>query len=396
MKEKKVHRLPPCPTWDMAANQSWFEDMAAEGLILRRSRFCGIALEFQKTEPQAIRYRLEPLSGKRRRETEPEESRTRLYQELGWNFVCVYAGNCVYRSTDPAAPELNTDPAVQALTLRNLKKQALLAALYFVILGIILFGIIAPCPLLFMLTYGSLLLSLLLVLMGVLTIQGVAALVHIRRLYRQLSAGRPMEHRKHWKKDALRNRANQIILYAAFLLFLLLWGQYLAIDQFGYGRIPLSGWTEDVPFVTLTDLAPEYREYQITQISNGYGRRWSDPLSPVNFEWMDGGSVTYPGGGETAGLLMISYHETISSTLAKALALDYARRDQLYNGSALKELEGLDLDYAVIGQDNAGRPAVVLRHGNTVVYAVFGMRDPQGFFTMDAWTAAMAERLMSQ
>ena len=56
---KTVYRLPPCPSFDIEATESWLYDMSRKGLHLSgEGFFAGVAI-FDRGEPADIRYRLE-------------------------------------------------------------------------------------------------------------------------------------------------------------------------------------------------------------------------------------------------------------------------------------------------------------------------------------------------
>ena len=55
-KIRKAYLLPPCPNYDVEALESWLTELASEGLFLRDIKV-GFFV-FEKTAPQAVRYRL--------------------------------------------------------------------------------------------------------------------------------------------------------------------------------------------------------------------------------------------------------------------------------------------------------------------------------------------------
>lgn len=76
-----AYRLPPCPAYDVEATESWLSAMAQKGFVLTRDGFFLGFATFEKTQPQALRYRLEasekklaPLS-----EDSPPEEAEELY-----------------------------------------------------------------------------------------------------------------------------------------------------------------------------------------------------------------------------------------------------------------------------------------------------------------------------
>lgn len=111
--------LRPANVYDIAANETWLEDLARQGW-----RLTGMTVwngVFQRAEPAVCRYRMQPLS---RKEKAPPEDVIELYAALGWEYVCTLAGRFhIWRCDDPETPELDTDPVVQGMGYRYLKKR---------------------------------------------------------------------------------------------------------------------------------------------------------------------------------------------------------------------------------------------------------------------------------
>lgn len=111
--------LRPANVFDVAANETWLEDMAAQGW--RLTGFTGWSGVFEKDEPKACRYRMSPLPKK---EKAPEPELVEAYRAMGWEYAATIKGVFhVWRCDDPAAPELDTDPVVQGLGYGYLKRR---------------------------------------------------------------------------------------------------------------------------------------------------------------------------------------------------------------------------------------------------------------------------------
>lgn len=111
--------LRPANVYDIAANETWLEDLARQGW--RLTGMTGWNGVFQRAEPAVCRYRMQPLS---RKEKAPPEDVIELYAALGWEYVCTLAGRFhIWRCDDPETPELDTDPVVQGMGYRYLKKR---------------------------------------------------------------------------------------------------------------------------------------------------------------------------------------------------------------------------------------------------------------------------------
>ena len=99
--------------------------MAAQGLVpvTIGQNFA----RFRCSQPKAVRYR---LNAKPAPETflesapgTPDGEERALAQECGWYYVTAVGDFFLYACEDSDAPELNTDPQVQALSLRYAKRQ---------------------------------------------------------------------------------------------------------------------------------------------------------------------------------------------------------------------------------------------------------------------------------
>lgn len=90
--------------WDAPKEEQWLEQMAGEGWRLVKAP---IAYKFVKAEPEAWRYRLDY-----RTEPGPElREYIGLCKDAGWEHVCRFSGWHYFRTSDPKAPELHSDPS---------------------------------------------------------------------------------------------------------------------------------------------------------------------------------------------------------------------------------------------------------------------------------------------
>ena len=99
----------PADYWDIGLLEQWLEEKAAEGWM--PVDFRGYASgKFEQTEPQTLRFRLEPDEGEVHGQ---KQEREQLYADMGWRQVTVLGDYRVHCCADPTAPELHTDPATQ-------------------------------------------------------------------------------------------------------------------------------------------------------------------------------------------------------------------------------------------------------------------------------------------
>lgn len=164
---------------------------------------------------------------------------------------------------------------------------------------------------------------------------------------------------------------------------------------------PLSEFTGEIPFVTLEELDPEGRHGTLDKINNATCKQWSDPLYPVVYDYLDGGSLEGNGERITGGLLEVQYFEALSPSLARGIAREFTRfySHQTFGSRSVevRPLDGLGLDYAMgLYTERFGLMRVVLAEGNRAICARFSLEDETGPYTIENWTALMARNLRGE
>lgn len=365
VKDAQYKELRPANVYDVAANETWLEDMARQGYrLVGMTGWSGV---FEKAEPCACRYRMQPLFKKEKR---PPEEMAEAYRELGWE----YAGTIpetfhVWCCQDPAVPELDTDPVVQGMGYRYLRRKMRKDLISSVLLLVVLAALcvflpgMASTPLLDtveqfapgQLTVGTLAAILLVVLM-------TCQMRSMRRLLRFLDAGIPLERPRLYRRQKWLARALAAVLGLSLVLHFL--GAVTAID----GGSLKEGWDagdsyhDPGPGAVYMDLAAlegaaetEFwgcrtkvqelcpRMYRITQLSLEKGEKTSrQVLSSV----------------ET------SYYRLLTEGLARQLAKELTQRRIASFGvdghPALTAVETDDLDGLWWGEDRYYQFAVAL------------------------------------
>ena len=120
-----TYRLPPCPSYDVEGTESWLSAMAEKGYVLAKDGFLFGFAAFEKAQPQKLRYRLQASQqpiGALSENTLPEDAED-LYASFGWRYVCARGQFHIFCTDSPDAPELNTDPRVQAIALDVVRKR---------------------------------------------------------------------------------------------------------------------------------------------------------------------------------------------------------------------------------------------------------------------------------
>ena len=221
VKDAQYKELRPANVYDVAANETWLEDMARQGYrLVGMTGWSGV---FEKAEPFTCRYRMQPLFKKEKR---PPEEMVEAYRELGWEYAGTIPGTFhVWRREDPTAPELDTDPVVQGMGYRYLRRKmhrnivldlvllTVLAGEYLLLSGL------ASTPLLDtledfapgQLTAGTLAAVLVVALM-------VCQVLSMRRLLRFLCTGIPLERPRPYRHQKWLARVLAVAL--GWMLFL--------------------------------------------------------------------------------------------------------------------------------------------------------------------------------
>jgi hypothetical protein len=389
---KRVWRLPPCPACDVAGTESWLAAMAAQGKFLERDGFFAGVAVFECRAPRSMRYRLTV----KERDTGfldddgPPEAAVALHEDFGWQYVARRGDFYIYATEDPTATEPDTDPAVQAMALDLVRKRCrgrLLQCLFWVVLYPL---VMAHWGLTYLLVEMGLGRALWLLALLVWTVgSGIAELLALRKVSRQLRAGQPMEHRKDWRRGTAAHWAGlalTVVLIAGVVWSLGSWRLADTDSQ----RVSLDDYGEPLPFATLADLGTDFQDndlldYNTVAVSGNL-------LAPTVLKVNVSGSCTMADGRQISGGMRVVYYETASPALARALARDLRRTDRSNNRKTFADLALPDLNVDDAAAYAALFPTVVLVQGKTVLHCVFYQTGPDQL-TLAEWATALADSL---
>ena len=381
---KYRYRIPPCPACDIPAMESWLEDMAAKGLHLAPDGFFWGAVTFEEGPPAKVRYRLEATATQKglfSNEYEPDDDAVQLHRQMGWTYRARRDQFHIYVSSDPNAPELNTDPQVQALSIAALSKylrsSLRSALLLFAIYAVFRFGDILLTT---AVTMGSGLVGLLVLLLLWDLLRRIRELVVLSRYKKHLENGEPLPHRSGygWRYPAF-SLARKVLWVVLFVSFLAVAGQGITEENY----VPLDD--QSLPFATVGDLYPGSEVKRMNGILDSEFYRWSDLLAPENYDFSEYAEVTLD--GKTFDCyLSITYHRTRWEWTARQLAKELVSQSGAnVADQTLAKLFGdeiisptvLDLpeaDYAVWYYARVADPYLVIQKDNIVIrvrYAPF-------------------------
>ena len=386
-KKKKKVMLTPCPSYDIAGTEGWLEEMAGAGWLLCKDSIFGIWATFEPRDPgdtRPVRYRLDPAgeaTGWIFGSSRPDGEKAEGYREMGWEYVTFHGEFYLYRTFDPEAVELNTDPAVQALALKKVGSQ-MKGQLFSLIFWLVIYPLAGLGG--FLLTAALLLgtpffavFTLSFLLSVYCNLRGI---IHLRKVRRQLRAGEPLRAAVRPRKKARRYQA----VWAADLLLTAVWVLmavgYWKADLDGDFTHLLAGYVEeiDVPTLAALDVDGEPVYYEWTTDSEGTVEIHSDWLLGTVYSTEETGAATLSDGRVFHGGLYVDYIEASSPWIARTVAREYVRYDRWKNRWTLfrqesdwKELPLPDLgvDYAVAYTDIF--PTVVLAEGDKAVKFYF-------------------------
>lgn len=359
---KIVRRLRPSNYWRIGEHESWFQDMAAEGLHLKKmgQHFA----KFVKDEPRQMKYRIDVTTDR-----EAIEELKEIYRENGWDYVTTYGNFNVFSSpAERNATELHTDPAEQAYTLANLNEKLIWNA-GFVFISTVLMVVITAftwfansTPILALVEGSIIQQTILTILILYVAYTSLQAAISIGALRKTLLEGKPINHNAQWR----RQRRLTAIIGTIFIVFII-FGSILPILQMFMSKtntLPLD--TTDLPIVRLADVEqnPELvrnRSYSYIRNNVDWGQRYTykwSLLGPVQYESNEHGIVPNAMWKDNSGL----YSPSIStrsyrlsfSSMARSLVNDLIKRYGMsYKGGDFIEIEHEEFDILIIheGED---------------------------------------------
>ena len=390
---KIVHRLVPCPLYDIEALESWLGDMAQQGYLLCQDGFWGDLVSFEVGRPRRVRYRLDAAPIRRSIMDEaphPSEEELEIAAAAGWQYMGRRSYFYVYCTAEPLALELNTDPKVQALSLDILRKELTGNLMLHLTILLIHGWKILGMPLLTMIELGFFMGSLTLIVLLWYILGSLLDMLQVRRLQKKLKQGTPLDHKKDWRKARLPywGRFTLDLLGIVWVMLLL----YASVDDtsFGRQRVPLESYSKPLPFATIADYDPA-GEYQIEEI--GFGKyntltRKSGMLSKDFIDLWEYGRLNTSDGRFLKGYLLVKYYELPNEVLAQEIARELEWMDRSANPFVKHETLALPTDVTadyLTGYLDAF-PCVIIRQGCRVAqYEVsLSWRDETGYERFDS------------
>ncbi len=373
--KQRIYRLLPCGAYDVERIESWLADMAAQGWHLDAVASSIRLFRFAQGDARPVRYRLEPKRDYNDQSEKPEEAIREVYAACGWEAVADFGPFFIFRTDDPEARELHTDPAMHMEVYRRLLRRYFWCNIFVIVLTAAMIGFLGHDWYRRLVIMGPVFtLAHPMVLLPILCADVIWEFCRILGLYRRMKAGQYPRQDCPWRKWAFWHRAKMVgekLLYVLFVLSLL-----VPLVNVVNMEKPLEEYPGIPPVITIAQLLPE-GEYQPDDSLrlNGYEENCTWAAS-CNLFWQEDAQVVMPDGKTVSGLLIVTYHETAAPWIARGLAEEYlqeARHEKRYSPL---ELELPTIDFAAAYR-NTGSPSVILCHGNKVVKATVFFPDDQ-------------------
>jgi hypothetical protein len=374
---KIVRKLRPADYWRIGEHESWFADLAAEGLHLKKM---GIHFaRFEKGEPKKMKYRIEVSLSKKML-----SEQIQMYAESGWEYVTSYQYFHVFSSpVDRQAPELHTDPAEQSFTLKALDKKLVMNASIATLGMILIIGMMSAIwfldgtPTIVMVEGGVMQQTILSIFLGYLAYTSLQAAISIRTLRKDLNEGKPIDHHAPWKKH---HRLHSMVAF----LFTIVVGLSAIIPFVQLVKMDTKTLPEESPHLPIVRLAEveqnpalvrDETSYMSDNVDwgNRYSYQWS-LLAPVQYETDEIGLV--PGklwedkSGEYSPSIHTKVYQLNVAAMADHLVTDLIKRQAYdYNVEDVVETKHPGFDRLMVHeQEDQDLKEVFASKGKTVIY----------------------------
>lgn len=391
---KRIIRFAPCSEYDVECMESWLEEMARQGSFLK-GNFYGLYF-FEQNQPAEVRYRLQAAAKRISifddHGGNPDPEMMQLSQEFGWEYVTSGRDFYVFCSKDGQARELNTDAAVQAMTIdlvRRREKSNLLALAFNIILQVVIFqkGFLSLASNIGSRLYISM---VLLLLWG--AMNQLRKLMHLRNLRKRLEEGEVLNRKINWREKGKSSRKAGY-LYSIFVCYFFtsfLWAWYL--DASGAYDYDMAAYHEPLPIATLQDLVPS-AEFSYDDFGAGNTIEVKqDWLAPQIISFFQTGTLRKDGELLFKGGLVVDYFETKTPWLAKKLA-DELHHTARREARSYEDLPAPRLDVDSVVAFRGLFPTIIMVKGNQVAKVELYQSIEQNQWTMQEWAEVFANRL---
>lgn len=321
MMTKLVKKLRVNDFWNIIGHESWYTHMAQQGLFLKKK---GVFFTYFERRPsENIKYRIEvskkPL----------DDAQIDFYEVAGWDYVTHYNYFHVFSSpAERGAPEIHTDPANQATTLKDLTY--ILSVNWMITLLAAIFSICMLWAIFFLddvpvrqLVQGNAINQLLLFfLMLFLMLQTMQASLSIQKLKKKLQSGIPLQHDVPWKK---KNAWQQHIGLIAYIILAVVMIVFSAMQIISTDYRTVSQGDSRFPAINLAaieqhNLAPNGTNFAYEEESYLH-TTWS-PFTVKQYKIEEAGTATMQTNSGIIPSMVTELYDLQFEFLARPLASD--------------------------------------------------------------------------
>lgn len=377
---KILRKFPIDDMWNIGKSESWFSDMALEGLHLKS--FSRMFVNFEKGEPSKTKYRIDILYKK------PSQEQIDVYNDFGWSFVANTGVFYIFSSPeDSDAPELHTEPEEQGFTLENLNK--ILKRNVIILVVTVLIFISMPLaiflfydePYLFFID-GSFVLPIIYAVIDLYALYStIRNYNYVKKVKNSLLNGTPLNHKEDWKKGHFINKAFDIIsLSLAILCILLPITQMVKHDEC---TLPES--KNDLLIIRLADIE---ENPNLKRESNFYDEdvdwynkvdyNWSI-LAPIHYDVDEHGIVNdemwEDNSGKYSPSIHTDFYQLTFENMADGLLNDLMHRHLYDPRYKAEKINNSKFDQLYVAEKNTSKLVFASRDNNVIYIRYYGNQD---------------------
>ncbi len=314
MKDSRYY-LTPYPWYDVESMQKWLEEEAVKGWFLKKDSILGLFTAFQRGEPASVRYRMDAFSG------EPSGEAVQIAKEMGWEYLTRYGDFAIYCCYDPNAPELNTDSAVEEMSLLKVRRKRYIS-LFISVLWLLAYLIpigMGKIWLRMVLSGEGLLLFSTLICITTSFISEIKTCFYLFKLCSQLE-------KKSSKRPPKKNKKIFIGLQKGLEVVILLVTLYACGKNFlsTEEAIPIEEYKEEIPFTTMVEMGIKGSFSKEDLLSYNTLIHHETPFFGQMIHLSESGSFKTADGRQITGFWFIDYAECGNEWLAREFAGEYA------------------------------------------------------------------------
>lgn len=406
---KRVYQLMPYPWYKPEETERWLEEKARNGLFLSKGTVIRFFAAFERQEPKAVRYRLAAPAGHSDGSGTPSGEEVGIAQEMGWTYTARDGEFAVYRCDDTEAPELNTDPEVEAMSLKRIRRRGMIGLFSSIFWLVLLAGLITVGRvwlLLLMDRSGWMVLSV--SLMGLIDlVVSAGKTFRLWKLYRRLKNGKPAKERSRRTSRRAPRRTPPVTAAQLGNILALITAVGVMFNCLGYfftskdsGGIPISEYTDPFPFPTMAEIGKEGSFVQEDFPSYNEVQEQEVPLIGKTIRLSENGRFETKDGRKIQGFWFIDYAQCKNAWLAREFAAEcsaearrQAKKSQSGESIDLPSAESLGLD-SITGYPTElmGGTTLIMNRGDRAVQIRFYQLS-EDTLSVDEWAKMFANAL---